>query len=180
MTKGRTGEQSAHSQAEEELFRLEHGGGGMGAGRRWVEGRWRLGGMLWQCSPSLLEGHQVLVRNSTRAGELETAGSLLGRKYFQPRECPVLAPALQPGTGSETNHQHCRTENISHAWENAAARIGQALEGGEMVPLHGLCSEPQPTAVLSCNHPAHNKNQRKEKGMPRTRGSSSSGTNPFS
>lgn len=74
--------------------------------------------MLWQCSPLLPEGHQVLVRNSTRVGELEAAGSFLKRKYFQARECPALAAPPQPGTGSETHHQHCKTDNISHAWDN--------------------------------------------------------------
>lgn len=148
MTKGRTGEQSAHRQEEEELFRLEHGGGGMGAGR-WVEGRWKLGGMLWQCSPSLPEGHQVLVRNSTRAGELEADSSLLWWKYFQPRECPALAPAPQPGL--ETNHQLCRTDSISHARDNVQQLPAQG--GSQRVETwsHYVASVLSPSPQL-CSH----------------------------
>lgn len=154
----------------------------MGAGRRWVEGRWRLGGMLWQCSPSLLEGHQVLVRSRTRAGELEAAGSLLGRKYFSAKgvSCSGSNPAARHWLGDLQSALQDRQHLPRMGKHPAAACTGQAPEGGEMAPLHGISSEAQPIAMLSCNHLAHNKNQRKEKRMPRPRGSASSGTNPFS
>lgn len=99
MTKGRTGEQSAHCQAEEELFRLERGGGGSGAGRRWVEGRWRLGGMLWQRAPLYTRGTPGtgLVRNSTRAGGLRAVGSLFGEKILATKgaSCPGPNPTAR-------------------------------------------------------------------------------------
>lgn len=139
----------------------------MGAGRRWVEGRWRLGGMRWQCSPSLLEGHQVLVRSSTRAGELEAAGSLLGRKYFSAKGVSCLGsnPAARHWLGDLQSALQDRQHLPRMGKHPAAACTGQAPEGGEMAPLHGISSEAQPTAMLSCNHLVHNKNQRKEKGL---------------
>lgn len=50
-----------------------------------------------------------------------------------------------------------------------------------MTPLCGISPGPRPgTAVFSCKHLAYNKNHRQEEGMLRSRGSASSGSNPFS
>lgn len=79
MTKGRTGEQSAHRQAEEELFRLEHGGWKeMGGGK--VEAGWdALAALL--LSP---KGHRVPGWGETaqEVGDYEQAAHFWGENTF--------------------------------------------------------------------------------------------------